>query len=137
MLVSAQLEMTLSDGTGGREPAIWTYGGDGDLGELFEGFCDGDGRVGHGGTLALLARLWPGRGRGCVTKGAVTGAAPLNFLTPVPSATTCSAQCHSAWEETLAWPCGLWRLDHPLRYLYVMGSGLVGVEISVCTHTVL
>ena len=86
MLVSAQLEMTLSDGTGGREPAIWTYGGDGDLGELFEGFCDGDGRVGHGGTLALLARLWPGRGRGCMTKGAVTGAAPLNFLTPVPSA---------------------------------------------------
>ena len=60
MLVSAQLEMTLSEGLR-REPAIWTYGGDGHLGELFEGFCDGNGGIGH-----EIVAGQAGSGRGCV-----------------------------------------------------------------------
>ena len=67
---------------------IWTYGSDGHLGELFKGFCDGNGGIGHEATLALfVGEVVAGSrsSRGCVTNGAVT-CSSLNFLTLVPSA---------------------------------------------------
>jgi hypothetical protein len=36
---------------------MWTYGSDGHLGELYKGFCDGNGGIGYEATLALCCGL--------------------------------------------------------------------------------
>ena len=77
-----------------------------------------------------------------MTKGAVTGAAPLNFLTPVPSATTCSAQCHSAWEGR-PWPglvdCGGFIIRFGIYMLYGLDKlveKILFVHILCCKYVV-
>ena len=107
------------------EIAISTYGGDGHLGELFEGFCDGNGGIVVAGQAGQA-----GSGRGCVTN-AVTGAAPLLDTCALPRpAVPCAIQRRKQ-DPDLAF---VYRgeLDHPLRHLYVIGSGR---ELSVFART--